>query len=294
MANYVPKLTRNELSHCKLRAMKFGLCTSPQALGISHPIFDENIARLKDSGADYLEFGVACTAPEGSKHEFELLQTALANAALRVEAFNSFIPAHHRITGPEVHLSKVLEYSAIALKRCKLLGGDIVVLGSAGARKVPQGFDFAQAEQQFIEFCREVGPIAQSENITICLEPLNANEDNLVLSVGHGARLVDEIAHPHIQLLADLYHIELEGESLSHVATTGSRLHHTHVADKGRVAPGFSAQGEADFKGFFAALRRAEYEGRCSFEGEYNDLFEQAEPLLSLLKRRYDESNQSG
>jgi sugar phosphate isomerase/epimerase len=272
--------------------MKFGLCCSPVTLDFPQPQFHENIARLKDSGADYLEFPVVATAPESEEREFEALRSALDGAALAVEAFNSFIPGHHRLTGPEVDLGKVLEYCRVALARCQALGAEVVVLGSAGARKVPNGFDEQTAERQFIEFCRELAPLAQHNGIVICIEPLNAKEDNFLLSVEKGAQLVDAVAHPNIQLLADLYHIELEAEPLEHVAAAGARLRHTHVADVGRVAPGFAQQGEADFTGFFAALHRAGYDtsthaARCSFEGSYQDIFEQATPLLGLLKERH-------
>jgi sugar phosphate isomerase/epimerase len=272
--------------------MKFGLCCSPQTLAYSHPQFQDNIARLRQVGAEYLEFPVAATSPEGDAREFDALRSALENAPLRIEAFNSFLPAHHRITGPSVDLKNVLSFCRVALERCKALGGEVVVLGSAGARKVPEGFDPKQAEKQFVQFCRELGPLAAEIGGMICIEPLNAREDNLILSVEHGARIVDEIAHPNVQLLADLYHIELEGEPLENIAAAGTRLRHTHVADVGRVAPGFAAQGEADFRGFFAALNRAGYDkstpaARCSFEGSYDDIFVQAKPLISLLRERY-------
>jgi sugar phosphate isomerase/epimerase len=272
--------------------MKFGLCCSPASLDFSQPRFLDNIARLKDSGAAYLEFPVAAVTPEGEEREFDALCTALADAPLAVEAFNSFIPAHHRLTGPDVDLQGVLEYCRIALARCRSLGADVVVLGSAGARKVPAGFDEGEALEQFTQFCRELAPLAQQNGVTICIEPLNANEDNLLLSVERGAQIVDAVAHPNIQLLADLYHIELEGESLENVAAAGARLRHTHVADVGRVAPGYAENGEADFRGFFDALHRAGYDtsthaARCSFEGSYQDMFEQAGPLLGLLKDRY-------
>src|SRR5687768_3694044 len=109
--------------------MKFGLCCSPQLLGYPGTDLVANIARLQKAGADYLEFGVAATLPEGDESEWANLRAALADAPLRIEAFNSFIPAHHRITGPNVDIKKVLEYSRVALSRCRDLGGDVVVLG---------------------------------------------------------------------------------------------------------------------------------------------------------------------
>jgi sugar phosphate isomerase/epimerase len=272
--------------------MKFGLCCSPQLLGFPDSLFQSNIQRLQNAGADYLEFGVGATVPEGDDSEWKTLRDALQGAPLQVEAFNSFLPPHHRITGPEVDLQSVLDYSHVALHRCRELGGEVVVLGSAGARKVPEGFDENRAQEQFVEFGRALGPVAADAGVTVCIEPLNHNEDNLILSVEHGARILDEIAHPNSQLLADLYHIEIEGEPLENVAAAGARIRHSHLADVGRVAPGYAEQGEADYKGFYAALHGAEstFSLRCSVEGSYADIYTQAAPLLKLLRQRHHEA----
>jgi len=274
--------------------MRFGICCGP---GSFAPQVEEQplsslsklVETLQAAGADYIEFPVGAVMPQGRQSEWEQLRDAMAPLPLKVEAFNSFIPATHRITGPDVNLNTVLEYAGTALQRCKELGADVVVLGSAGARKVPDGFDKAEARSQFIEFCRRLGPVADKVGIDIAIEPLNSQEDNLVLSVEQGARIMDEVAHPRIQLLADFYHMFEENEPVEHVAEAGSRLRHTHLADLGRVAPGY-AEGEADFIGFFRNLRRAGYDGRCSFEGRLDDLATQAKPLLDLMKQRYQES----
>lgn len=278
--------------------MKFGICCGPTSLGSEGEKLSSAVARLSDAmqtaGADYVEFGVAAVHPAGDRAKFEELREAVASSALRVEAFNSFIPAHHRITGPEVDLESALGYCRSALLRCRELGGAVVVLGSSGARKVPPGFDIEQAEKQFIRFCRALAPLAEEAGIDIALEPLNAREDNLLISVEHGAKLVDEIKQPRIRLLADLYHMAEEGEPMAHVAQAGARLRHTHLADRGRVAPGYAPDGEEDFIGFFRALRQAGYDrvpdARCSFEGSFNDMASQLKPALDLLKRRWQES----
>jgi sugar phosphate isomerase/epimerase len=245
---------------------------------------------LKSAGADYVEFGVATVMPEAPEQEFEKLQRAMAPCPLRAEAFNSFIPGKHRITGPDVNRKAVLDYCRVALRRCKALGGEVVVLGSAGARKVPDGFDPKKAEGQFIEFCRELNPIAEEIGIDIAIEPLNRKEDNLILSVEHGKRLVDAVAKPRIRLLADLYHMSEEKEPREVLAKTGACLCHTHLADLGRVAPGFAPNGEEDFIGFFRNLRKAGYDKRCSFEGSFKDIEQQSKPVIDLLRKRWAEA----
>jgi sugar phosphate isomerase/epimerase len=136
--------------------------------------------------------------------------------------------------------------------------------------------------------------VAQEAGIVIAIEPLNSREDNLILSVAQGAALVDEISHPHIQLLADLYHMTEENERIENVGDAGACLRHTHVADLGRVAPGYAANGEADFLGFFREARRAGYDQlpapRCSFEGSFHDMASQAAPAIALMRQRWQES----
>ncbi len=279
--------------------MKFGICSSPGALETNHSDFAESATFLKKAGVDYLEFPVAALAPESDESALETLQSKTVNAVLPIAAFNSFLPAHQRLTGPNVDLRAVLEYSQTALERCRKLGSKIVVLGSGKARCVPRGFDHALAQEQFIEFCRELAPIAQENQITICIEPLNTHEDNLICSVAHGVQIVDKVAQPSIQLLADFYHMMEESEPLENVVHANGRLRHTHLADIGRVVPGTVKNDEADFTGFFHALKNAGYTGstpgtetvaRCSFEGRFEHLMVQAAPMMELLRTRFQES----
>ena len=268
--------------------MRFGICCHPSSLGASAATFSEDVATLKNAGVAYLEFPVAAIAAE---EDFLCLQSRLRGAALKVEAFNGFLPAQQRITGPDVNLQSVLSFCRLVLPRCKALGAEVVVLGSSGARKVPAGFDFQKAENQFMEFCCELAPVAAETDIVICIEPLNSREDNLILSVARGAEIVDEVGHPNIQLLADFYHMMEENEPLENVVNANGRLRHTHLADVGRVAPGFAVEGEADFAGFFRALHAAGYGGstlfaRCSFEGSFEDMMAQTPHLVAFLEKR--------
>jgi D-psicose/D-tagatose/L-ribulose 3-epimerase len=273
--------------------MRFGICCGPKSLAVEgnlHASVARIMETLHEAGADYAEFGVNATMPDGGEAEFAELEAAVLASPLRVEAYNGFIPGKYRITGPDADIPPILDYCRTALSRCKRLGGESVVLGSAGARKVPEGFDKDEALRQFVQFCRELGPIAEAAGIVIAIEPLNTREDNLVLSVAQGAQIVDEVAHPHIQLLADLHHMTVDGERIENVGDAGARLRHTHVADLKRVPPGSSDEGEANFLGFFRECRRAGYNARCSFEGAFSDIRTQSGPLIMHLRQRWQES----
>ena len=261
--------------------MKFGICCAPNALG--EPA--HTLEMLAQAGADYVEWSVGSVMQ--SEAEWEKLREVVAASPIKPEAFNVFIPASHRLTGPEVDLQGALDYASEAMRRCSALGAQIIVLGSGGARKLQDGWAPTRGLDQFETFCRELGPRAARHNVTVVIEPLNKSEDNLINSVAAGAAIVDAVDHPNIKLLADFYHMFHDDEAVDDVAKVGDRLKHAHLADLGRVAPGFAAEGEADFAGFFRALNAANYDARCSFEGKTTDLAAQAGPIIAHMKQRH-------
>ena len=50
-----------------------------------------------------------------------------------------FVPAEVRLTGPEVDWAQVEGYLETAIGRVAALGGQAIVFGSGGARRVPDG-----------------------------------------------------------------------------------------------------------------------------------------------------------
>ena len=288
-----------KLNHTKHKGqiMKFGLCCGPTALAQENESLTASVTRLmdvlQDAGADYVEFPVAALAVEGEKSTFEELKSALQDAPLKVEAMNGFIPPHHRITGPDVDIPKVLSFCDEALSRAHQIGVPVIVLGSGGARKVPDGFEHATAIEQFNQFCRELGPVAERHDVRIAIEPLNTREDNLINTVAQGEQTVKAVNHPHIKVLADFYHMFADNEPLSNIVDAGPDLWHTHLADTGRITAG-TAEEEADFHGFFKALKNSGYAAQpyahCSFEGRIQSITEQAKPMFAFLRKRWEES----
>lgn len=283
--------------------MRFGICCNAGSLAQEGDSLSEKIMRLalfaRQSNVDFVEFPVSEVQPEGDESQYVKLQRAVQQHALPLQSFNVFIPARHRITGPDVQMDRVLDFCRVALGRCADLGGEVVVLGSGGARRVPEDWSHDEARSQFIAFARALEPIAAQNNITIAVEPLNRREDNFLNSVIDGALLIREIDCPHIRLLADQYHMDEDGEDYKHVAQAGALLRHAHTADLKRFPPGFAPEGETDFKSFFANLRQSGYaqrddaqrdDARISVECNWNNLNEQAVPAIALLRRRWEES----
>mgnify|MGYP000367406485 CR=1 FL=1 len=140
-------------------------------------------------------------------------------------------PWDFRLTGPQADFSAVFSYLEENLPKAQALGVKVVVFGSGGARRVPEGFPQEEAFAQLVELCREhIAPAAAAHGITCCVEPLNQKETNILTTSGECFRLVEAVNHPNLQLLVDLYHFDLEGESLSALEGYRGRLGHCHIA----------------------------------------------------------------
>lgn len=232
----------------------FGLCAGP-----------DKAAKLKELGYAFIEGGVAgMLKPEMPDAEYAAELAKLKGSALPIRSCNGFIPSKFRLTGPELMHDAALDYAVKACQRADAAGIPFIVLGSGGARKVPEGTDLAKGKAQFIEFCQKLGDRIKDLKVTIVLEPLNKGETNILNSVTEGIEYVDAIGRPRIQLLADFYHMMKENEDPDAIRKAGARIRHCHIAElEGRKAPG--TQGE-DLSAFFKALKDIGYNGGVSCE----------------------------
>lgn len=225
----------------------------------------DNAGKLKDIGYDFIEGTVAgFLHPELDEKEFAPQLDNLRSCVLPVRSCSGLFPKQFRLTGPAAKHEEALEYAVKVCKRADAAGIPVIVLGSSGARNLPEGFDPAQGRAQLIGFCRKLGDLIKDCKVTIALEPLNKKETNLLNTVAEGIEYVDSVDRPKIRLLADLYHMRLEGEVPDVIRKAGKRLLHCHVSEMdGRAAPG--TKGD-DFRAYLKALKDIGYAGGLSCE----------------------------
>ncbi len=106
--------------------MKFGVCTSI-----------DNAETACAAGFDFVEPTVRSLCPQ--EPDFDAIRAPFDSAPLPTPVFNMFVPAEVRLTGPEVDWAQVEGYLETAIGRVAALGGQAIVFGSGGARRVPDG-----------------------------------------------------------------------------------------------------------------------------------------------------------
>lgn len=259
------------------------LAQPPVQVGYCTPL--KNLAAAKSAGFDYAE--LATTEVAGlSDADFERAARDVAAIGLPTPVANLFLPASVKVTGPAVDLEQQAAYVTRAFDRLSRLGVRLVVFGSGGARRVPDGFPRAEAFRQLVDFGRRVAPMARSRGVTVAVEPLRREETNIVNTAADGLELVEAVADPGFQLMVDFYHLASEHEDPGIIVRARAHLRHVHMANpNGRVFP--LAAGEFDYEPFFAALRRIGYDQRISVEASTTDLQSDAPRAIALLRRAF-------
>ena len=265
--------------------MRIGCCGSMISPAVD-PIGIEVIEVMAELGFDYIELSLAHLAALDEDRYIDLVRR-VGRSGLRCEACNNFFPAAIRLTGENARLDDAVEYARRALDRAAGLGVCIIVFGSAGAKNVPAGFNHPTAWRQIVELLQNLGPMAESREITIAIEPLNKQESNIVNLAAEGLRLALEVAHPNVGLLIDYYHLAMEHEDPAILVEAGAAIRHVHFAQvAGRRFP--YAQESAGMAAFFDRIRSIRYTGRCSIEAYTDNFRADARRALAYLRAATD------
>lgn len=219
---------------------------------------------------------------------FQQRLSRLKGTRCNVYACNLFVPGKLKLVGPEHDQQAVLEYVDTVMRRCRLAGVKVVVLGSGEARRVPPGFDSAMARRQFIEVARKMALLAEKQGVVIAMENLNRTETNFGNTILDVLAMAKEINRPGFKVTADIYHMLREDESPASIREAGNWLVHCHIAEeKERAYPG--KYGE-DFKPYFSALKGIGFTGKIMMECGWKDLQKEAPAALQYLQEQLNES----
>jgi D-psicose/D-tagatose/L-ribulose 3-epimerase len=255
-------------------AVKVGYCTGLK-----------NLEAAKAAGFDYVELSATEVAAL-SDEEFAAAAARAKAIGLPMPAANLFLPATLKVVGPDVNHEQQMQHVHRALSRLATLGTEIVVFGSGGARRVPDGFSQDEAFRQLVDFGRRAAREARADGITIAVEPLRKQETNIINTAAEGLDLVNAVGDPNFQLMIDFYHLASEHEDPAIIFKAKDHIRHLHVANpQGRVFP--QVWEEFDYAPFFVNLRAIGYDKRISVEASTTDLTGQAPRAIALLRNAF-------
>ena len=98
----------------------------------------------------------------------------------------------------------------------------------------------------------------------LAVEAINRYETYFANTLEKAQRLVREIDHPAVKLMADLFHMSLEERDIPQsLRMIADQLVHVHIADNTREAAGL---GSTDFKAALRTLLDIGYKGSLTME----------------------------
>ncbi len=235
--------------------MKYGICGEMK---------DSSI--VKEAGFDYLEMTVGgLLRPLEDESCFAEKSKELRASALPVPVVNCFVPGDMKICGPEVDEGALTRFAVTVARRASEAGVEIIVFGSGGARRVPDGYSRDAAWNQLVRFAEIAGTAGLAHGVTVVVEPLNLKECNVLNTVAECARLVRAVDHPGFRLLVDGYHWMTDDNDVEALKAAMDLIEHVHVATfPNRKFPGMEP---CALDAFLSLLVEEGYEGRISIEG---------------------------
>jgi hydroxypyruvate isomerase len=132
-----------------------------------------------------------------------------------------------------------------------------------------------------LEGCKRAGDLAAKANVTMIVEPLNSKVNHkgfFLTTCVEGLKLMEDVDNPHVKLLFDIYHEQVQIGNVSRTLTEAAPYVAVfHIADNpGRNDPG---TGEMNYANIYKAIQKTGYAGFITME--YLPL---GEPVASLKK----------
>jgi sugar phosphate isomerase/epimerase len=204
----------------------------------------------------------------------------------KVYAVNVFLPGNLKVVGPNVNEKAILAYADTVFRRVEAAGIPMIIWGSGGSRRVPEGFDHETAKTQFVSIAKKLAVQARKYDIQLVLENLNHTETNFINRVSEIIEIAEKVDERNFRICVDIYHMLMEGEGPDIISKTGKYLVHCDIAEKnGRTPPGTNGD---DFTPYLVALKAVGYKSKITMECNWKDVNTQIFSGKAELQRQVD------
>lgn len=209
--------------------------------GVELPLFDLNEDKFKAVGKHLESLGMGSTAVTVCQPETNPISP---EASIREAAVN--------------HLKKAVDMCALA-GATHLCGPIHSALGVfTGAGPTEDEWNYGK------ETLAKVADYAQSQNVMLTMEYLNRFECYFVNTAEDCARFIREVGHPHLRMMYDTFHANIEEKNIAHAIETCSDVCvHVHISENDRSTPG---EGNIDWETNFNTLKETGYDGWMTIE----------------------------
>ena len=236
-------------------------------LGCAEQLIPGDTIQAKFQMAATLGFKSLDLNGTGLREKAEIVLQAMEETGVQPGAVYSRLP--NSLLHPEPDLRKK---AMLALKDrldgAALAGAvGVILVPVFGSPLLPDLSPLYSARQLELELLvailKEVAPYAEAKGVYLLLEPINKNETHFLNTLIQGKEICEKVGSPSVRLVADIYHMNLEEDTVDSVHRAADWIAHVHLASSDRLVP---RPNDIDYRSFLKALKEVGYSGTLGFE----------------------------
>jgi sugar phosphate isomerase/epimerase len=246
--------------------MRYAICNETFE-GWPHERVCDFAAGLGYQGLEIAPFTLAPRITDVTAEQRRLLRRQAESSGLRIIGLHWLLAKTEgmQITSPDETIrQRTADYLVELARCCRDLGGELMVFGSPGQRRIPASATRAEAADYAVDTLQRALPGIADSGVKLCLEPLAAPEADFINTCEEAVQILDRLNHPAFLLHQDVRAMSAEETPIPQlIHRFAPRLAHFHANDPNRRGPGF---GNTDFIPIFRALKELNYQGWVSVE----------------------------
>jgi sugar phosphate isomerase/epimerase len=246
--------------------MKFGICNEIFKDWKIEDVFSY-CARIGYDAVEVAPFTLAKYVTDIPAAERVRIREAAAKAGIAISGIHWVLVQAEGmyLTSPEAATrERTAAYFGELVEFCADTGGKVIVVGSPKQRSLLPGVTAEQAWTWATEVFRPAVKRAEARGVTICFEPLPAEDTNFINTAAEAVRFTRELASPNFKVILDVRAMSHEAKPVPEIIReSAGEFAYVHANDKNLKGPGF---GDVDFRPIAAALKDVGYDGVVSVE----------------------------
>lgn len=246
--------------------MKFGICNEIFQGWKLDDVF-AHCARLGYDAVEIAPFTLAKYVTEIPAAERARIRGSAAQAGIAISGIHWVLVQADGmyVTSPEAEVrERTARYFCDLADFCGDLGGRVIVVGSPKQRSLLPGVTPEQAWDWATGVFRPAVEVAARRGVTICFEPLPAEDTDFVNTAAEAVRFARGLDSPHFKVILDVRAMSHEAKPIPQIIRESrGEFAYVHANDANMKGPGF---GDVDFRPIAAALRDVGYDGTVSVE----------------------------
>jgi sugar phosphate isomerase/epimerase len=246
--------------------MKFGICNETfQGWKIDDVL--TYCARIGYDAVEVAPFTLAKYVTDIPAAERTRIREAAAKAGIAISGIHWVLVQAEGmyLTSPDTATrTRTADYFCDLVHFCADIGGRIIVVGSPKQRSLLPGVTLEQAWTWATDVFRPSVKVAGERGVTICFEPLPAEDTNFINTAADAVRFTRQLGSPNFKVILDVRAMSWEEKPIPDIIRAcKGEFAYVHANDRNLKGPGF---GDIDFRPIAATLKETGYDGTVSVE----------------------------